>query len=949
MNKSAFVLVLASCAVAAGAEPYRHISGIYPDLTTYTLREDVPFKGGNECGIGGIVPWASKLYMINYGAHYPNGSTHSLYGVGEDLDMKIHPLSVGGTPAGRMIHRESEQLLIGPYLIDKAGKVRVITPKVMPSRITAIARHLEDPANMVYYFDMEGTLYEANVNTLAVKKLFHDAVPGTHGKGGYTGQGRLVISNNGKSNGHDKPSEWQVDAVKQSGEDVGTLAEWDGHQWRIVEQRQYTDITGPGGIYGAPDNKSPLWTIGWDTRSLRLKLLDGGRWHTFLLPKAAHNNDPAHGCFTEWPRIREITGGRWMMDMHGMFFDFPKTFSKDNTAGISPISSHIRYVPDFCEWNGKLVIATDETSIQGNKMAGQPQCNLWFGDYDDLQDWGPATGYGGPWVMDDVKAGQMSDPFLVNGFDRRILHLALGIGKDASSKDDATDATRCTGQFPLSDIPYAISELPRVMIRRGDVHKPAPGYRFEVDQDVTVFLAVDRRGDPHPGEGWEKTNMTLKWWNGRYSDVVYQQSFGKGLVEIPPNTCAHVPGDYGIPHTAFVKPAIEGRSPLVITGLTEGLGGQVVVPQRQEAAATQDSTRNVEVTLEVDKSGKGQWEEYKTVSVEDYSYEIFPDDFDAQWLRIKSSDRCTLTAYLHQTDKDHHTHDSDLFQGLAHIDAGNVSSAVVYAAKRNRNLRVIAGEKYFDFTKEDFVFEQDVEDPKLKSLLTVKPVFSVDAASVIVKSHGKTLRLPKGDPIYDKPFAEGWPRAVRELESERELANIHGTFYEVPLLTIGGAAHFKELRPVASHKKQITDFATWNGLLVLAGVDLDAEADEHVYKSKAGDAALWFGGIDDLWKLGKPVGTGGPWKDTAVKAGEPSDPYLMTGYDRKTVEIAADKDANITLEVDIDHQTGFHKYRTFKVKAGETVKHQFETGYSAHWVRAVADRDCKVTVWFEYR
>jgi len=213
------LLVGLFCCVSANAAEKRHISGIYPDLTTYTLREDVPFKGGNECGIGGIVPWAGKLYMINYGAHYPNGSTHSLYVVDEDLNMEIHPLSVGGTPAGRMIHRESNQLLIGPYLIDKAGKVRVITPKAMPSRITAIARHLKDPANMAYYFDMEGKLYEANVNT-----LFHDAIPGTHGKGGYTGQGRLVILNNGKSTRHDKPKEWQVNAVMQSGEDVGTLA-----------------------------------------------------------------------------------------------------------------------------------------------------------------------------------------------------------------------------------------------------------------------------------------------------------------------------------------------------------------------------------------------------------------------------------------------------------------------------------------------------------------------------------------------------------------------------------------------------------------------------------------------------------------------------------------------------------------------------------------------------
>ena len=53
------------------------------------------------------------------------------------------------------------------------------------------------------------------------------------------------------------------------------------------------------------------------------------------------------------------------MDMHGMFFKFPKDFTAQNCSGIEPIASHIRYIPDFCFWNGQLVLATDEASIQG--------------------------------------------------------------------------------------------------------------------------------------------------------------------------------------------------------------------------------------------------------------------------------------------------------------------------------------------------------------------------------------------------------------------------------------------------------------------------------------------------------------------------------------------------------------------------------------------------------
>ena len=96
--------------------------------------------------------------------------------------------------------------------------------------------------------------------------------------------------------------------------------------------------------------------------------------------------------------------------MHGMFFDFPKTFAVANSHGLRPIGSHLRYVPDFCGWNDRLVLATDETSIQGNHLAGQPQSNLWFGRYEDLKTWGPANGYGGPWVDDEVRAGDVVGP-----------------------------------------------------------------------------------------------------------------------------------------------------------------------------------------------------------------------------------------------------------------------------------------------------------------------------------------------------------------------------------------------------------------------------------------------------------------------------------------------------------------------------------------------------------
>jgi hypothetical protein len=926
------------------------ISGIYPHLTTYGIysQNGAHYKGGHrECGIGAIVPWAGKLWMVNYAPHQPKGSEHKLYSVDPDLNkpMTVHPESVGGTPAGRMIHKESNQLLIAHYLIDSRGEVRVISPNEMPIRVTAIARHLTDPKNKVYYIDMEGSIWEANVHTLAVKRLFKKPVPGWHSKGGYTSQGRLVVSNNGELHVGNY-NDLLVGGVAKIEEERGVLAEFDGKEWSIVERRQFTEVTGPNGITGGSDVDDPIWAIGWDRRSVRLKLLEDGRWHTYLLPKAAYCNDASHGWYTEWPRIREITAGRWMMDMHGMFFEFPKTFSSKNSAGIKPIGSHLRYVPDFCEWNGKLVLATDETSIQGNKLAGQPQSNLWVGSYEDLKSWGPASGYGGPWIEDHVTANTPSDPFLVAGFDRRVLHLVTGRRRPIAAK-----ALRATDQQTITSMPKELAALPRVTVNRGDWHKPAPGYELEVNGPVTIYLAVDRRGDPKLAAAWKLTECTLTWGQG-FRDRIYSRDFPAGKVSIPGNATEHGPDAFGMPHMAFVKS--KGSNPVQVVALAKASTNTPTAIQK----LANKHTGPVVFTLQVDKKGDGSWTDLEMVEVprDGYVAHLLPENLDAEWLRLMSNRDCVATAFLHQTTSRFadgaSPENKAQFAGLADVGDDNPLSAVIYAAKRNRNLRVITTDnRYFDFTKAGFQFKKDQPDAKLKTLLRVEPEFTVDEASVILKHGGQLLRLPKGNAAFDRPFASGWPRGSREVESERHLANIHGTFYEVPLITNGAPPAWNLIRPVSSHAKQITDFCSWNGLLVLAGVRSDVANDGHIFADADHGTALWFGGVDDLWKLGKPVGHGGPWRDSDAKAGVPSDPYLMTGYDKKSAEFShrSSRQVTITLQVDIDGSGLWGDHRSFKIEPGEVFAYEFATGFSACWIRAVSDRDTKATLTLTYQ
>ena len=58
------------------------------------------------------------------------------------------------------------------------------------------------------------------------------------------------------------------------------------------------------------------------------------------------------------------------------------------------------------------------------------------------------------------------------------------------------------------------------------------------------------------------------------------------------------------------------------------------------------------------------------------------------------------------------------------------------------------------------------------------------------------------------------------------------------------------------------------------------------YITGQSQSGLWFGKTDDLWSFGKPQGWGAVWRRDNVTAGTPSDPYLMTGFDKKVKNIS---------------------------------------------------------------
>lgn len=783
--------VLTVLAQAAGK---RQVSGVYPHL--------VMFNSQGECGTGAVVPWAGRLWVVTYSPHQPGGSDDKLYEIDEQLNQVIRPESIGGTPANRMTHRESKQLFIGPHAIDDQRRVRTIPYEQMYGRPTGNARHLTDPAGKIYYASMEEGFYEVDVRTLDVRELYEDAnnavrrktakdisgplLPGYHGKGFYSGQGRVVYANNGEVGGGLLPPDTPS----------GCLAEWDGKNWNVVRRNQFCEVTGPGGIEGnANPAKDPIWAVGWDHRSLILMLLDGGKWHSYRLPKAAHTYDGAHGWNTEWPRIREIGEKDLLMTMHGMFWRFPKTFSVANSAGIAPRSSYLRVVGDFARWGDRVVLGCDDTARNEflntrrakGKIAGpgQSQSNLWFVAPSKLSQLGPPIGRGGVWVSDDVAAGETSEPYMFSGFDRRMLHLA-----------------------------------------------------HESDQDVAFRLEVDRAG------------------NGSWSDFKE--------VKVPARSASHVLFD-AREQGAWVriKPAADCRKATAYF--------QYASEDRRTPPRPPRPVENPGGFLWV----RGEWRGTLLLALSGTLYEM-----DAE-LRLTRLD-------------DAKTH--DWMQANLAPPSGSIEA---------------------------------------------------DAASLIyIDEADKRWRLPRGHASFGVP--KPGVRISREVSTERDLFNVGGTFYELPSNNAGGIAM---VRPISTHNLHVRDYCSWRGLTVMSGLTGAPSNAGEMIKSSDGAVSLWLGVSDDLWSFGKPVGEGGPWKSTSVKANQPSEPFLMTGYDDKTLRLSHGNRAplRIRVEVDITGMGVWVEYQTLDVAAGRNLDHRFPRGFNAYWLRTVAMDDAVATATLIYK
>ena len=370
-------------------------------------------------------------------------------------------------------------------------------------------------------------------------------------------------------------------------------------------------------------------------------------------------------------------------------------------------------------------------------------------------------------------------------------------------------------------------------------------------------------------------------------------------------------------------------------------------------------------TFEIDTKGNNKWSMLKTVSVEPGAAVNIPfaENETGEWIRV-AADKATLaTVHFYYAEKDtRETNPDAMFEGIAIVKEHSSKAGLLYGLGDNRRaLGILAGETTNNTFKETGYYELDVEmklakkeDIETASFIREKfaiptNVVTMDDASVLVIDDlGRRWRLPEGNENYSGLTDKGLLRICREVATERDLFNCAGTFYELPAENADGYA---KIRPVASHNFRIHDYASYRGLLIITGLqDNIPDGNEHIIRSDDGKAAVWAGVIDDLWKMGKPTGHGGPWKNTAVEANTPSDPYLIGFYDQKELSLSHSSTEAVmfTIEVDPVGHGPWMNWKEVTVKPGEIFTHKFSDSFQSRWIRFKTDKKCEANAWLDY-
>lgn len=203
-------------------------------------------------------------------------------------------------------------------------------------------------------------------------------------------------------------------------------------------------------------------------------------------------------------------------------------------------------------------------------------------------------------------------------------------------------------------------------------------------------------------------------------------------------------------------------------------------------------------------------------------------------------------------------------------------------------------------------------------------------------------RLPKAHDFWGN--TEATNAIIRHVNPHATLADLFGICYIVTdSYDTPGVPETFIPKPMGTHLSTFEDFTTWRGRLAVLGTANWWRSHER----SGADTGLRVMTLEDLYEMGKPHGHGGVWKGTSVDAGETSDPFLVNGFDQKTIHLETDGATDFDIEVDPIGDGSWKTYDT--VSFGGAGYDPYIMSGDAIWVRIKSSNAVTATAWFNLR
>lgn len=220
-------------------------------------------------------------------------------------------------------------------------------------------------------------------------------------------------------------------------------------------------------------------------------------------------------------------------------------------------------------------------------------------------------------------------------------------------------------------------------------------------------------------------------------------------------------------------------------------------------------------------------------------------------------------------------------------------------------------------------------------------------------------RIPQRTNTQRYYINQEWMR-FRPIQTERYMFNAWGTWFEMassldvlPSATPqwGGiyGTNYPVINPVATYLDTVTDFTVFNGQFVY-GTNNNSEQQGQYPTAGQSTACIKFVDLEELWRGGKPIGSGYVWYKNSVNSGVKSDAMLCRGYDKKTFNAFNNTGSSATLTFTCVKNSVQYTYpTTLTVPANSFATFQFPDGFSCDWVHVSPGANItNITGWFEF-